>query len=342
MPTDPDLIAAWSTWLTAYRGRAAATSDKYTAELRRLCAWLKDQGHTLKSIDRAGLETYAGLWLHKQGLTPRARRPAVAALRGFFGWAQQAGHRVDNPAAQLRPPRTGRALPRAMSLQSAEALLMAPDLETFLGVRDAAILAVLIGCGLRLGGLVALNEGNLIWHRDHTGGERLTLRVREKGDHERLVPAPDEARLLVRAYLGHPDLEAIDRLLPNGDRVLFVSTAWQIPPHEYYGEARRLSRRAVQEMIQRYGRQLGLPREELHPHAARHLYGTELAEDDVHILISQALLGHVDPKTTQVYSHVAARRLAAIVDQSNPLGKVRTPVTALSKRLKETNRARPS
>lgn len=328
------IFGQYAAWLGAYRGRTDATVTKYSGHARRLAAWCAAQGLQLLRLDAATLEQYAGLELHRQGLCPRSRLAAVAALRSLYGWAHHAGLIPDNPARALAYPKTGRRLPRAMTLRSAERLLMAPDLDTLRGVRDAAMLALLIGCGLRVSGLVRLDEDDLVWV-EVEGRERLLLRVREKGGHDRLLPVPDEARLLLRAYLGHPDLEAIDRLLPSGRNVLFISTGnTTTPAHEYRGESRRLSAHGVQRMMVRYGEQIGLPRDQLHPHAARHLFGAELAEDDVSLLISQALLGHRDAKSTEIYSHLAARKLMRAIDSAGPLGKIQTPVTGLARELR--------
>lgn len=328
------LVADYGAWLQAYRGRSDRTAEKYTRIVLRLATWCAAEGVELLRVDRAQLERFAGLELHRQGLSPRGRKPAVAALRGFFAWAMHAGRIASNPAKDLDYPKAGRRLPRALTLQSAERLMMAPDLSTFIGVRDAVLLALLIGCGLRVSGLVRLDQEDLVWI-EIEGLERLLLRITEKGGHDRLLPVPDEARLLLRAYLGHPDLEGIDRSLPSGRRVLFVSTANNtVPRHDYHGEARRLSDHGVQRMMVGYGQALGLPRDQLHPHAARHLFGSELAEDDVGVLVSQALMGHVDPKSSQIYSHLAARKLARVVDKSGPLGKIKTPVSGLARELR--------
>ena len=263
-------LVQYAAWLGVYRGRGEATVAKYLGHARRLAAWCSAQGLDLLRLDGAALERYAGLELHRQGLSPRSRRAAVAALRSLYGWAQHAGLASANPARGLEYPKLGRRLPRAMSLRTAERLLMAPDLDTLRGVRDAAILALLIGCGLRVSGLVRLDEEDLLWV-ESGGRERLLLRAREKGGNDRLLPVPDEARLLLRAYLGHPELQEIDRLLPSGRRVLLASTGnTTVPAHDYRGEARRLSAHGVQRMIVRYGERAGLPRDQLHPHASVH------------------------------------------------------------------------
>lgn len=313
-------------------GAAQATVNKYRLALKRLEDFLGDVRLAEASAEQ--LREFVGLHMHRQGISPRARRPIISCIRGFYRWLRDQRIVRENPAEDLEYPRIGRRLPSAMQLNQVEQLLMAPDLEDFQGVRDLAMMMVLAGTGIRVSGLVAMNEGDLLWIEDG-GLERLVIKVREKGGHERLVPAPDEVRLIVRAYLGHDELRSVDRTLPDGDAVLWISTRnRKVSPADYYGEARRLTDRAVCRIIERYGKAQGLPRPVCHPHALRHLYGTELAEHDVSTLIIQALMGHADPKTSEIYVHTAMRKLAQVVDKANPLGRVRTPVSDLARRLR--------
>lgn len=327
-------------------GRRRGTVDKYVGVLERLARWFarppKDShlapgGSDPLHASADDLERFAGPWAHWVGLTPRARRPVVAALRGFYRWAHQREYIDSDPAAALRYPEAGKKLPSAASLATAGRLMMAPDIDTFIGIRDAAVLATLIGCGLRLSGLVGLNEGDLVWTRDGRDRERLILRVREKGDRERLVPVPVETALLIRAYLAHEELEGVDRSLPDGDRVLWISTRNRtVPPHEYHGERRRIATRTVADMIERYGSRAGIPPNERHPHALRHLYGTELGEADIDLIQRAALLGHAGPDSTAVYTQLAQRKLMESVDRANPMGKLRTPITDRLRELART------
>ena len=204
---------------------------------------------------------------------------------------------------------------------------MANDLETLAGLRDAAMFALLLGAGLRVSGLCALNESDLIWHQDEAGADRLTVRTVEKGGRERFVPVATEAAMLLRAYLGHAELADIGRLLPDGDAVVFVTLCNQtIPACDYHGAARRMSRRAVYAAMRRAAARAGIDERYAHPHALRHRWGAELAEDDAPILQHQALMGHADAKATAIYAHIAQRKLRQLVDKSNPLGKMRAPL----------------
>ena len=328
-----NLINDWLIYKQHNEGSSEATVVKYKQTIERLVAWSKKQGKNVLELGPDDLENHTGLWAHKEGLTPSARRPMVAAVKGFYAWLKQKGHLTNNPAEDLPYPTAGRKLPTPMQLKSAEKLLMQPDLETFKGVRDAAILSVLIGCGARISGVCSLNVGSLIFYQVKNK-EHLAIKVIEKGKKERLIPAPHETRLLIRAYQGHPYLKTIDRTLPNGDEVLFISLRNRnIPAHTYHGENRRIAACSVSAMMLEYGNKAGLPRNELHPHAARHLFGTELTENDINTLTIQAVMGHADANTSAIYAHLAMRKLTDAVLKANPLSKIKTPVSDLARKL---------
>ena len=324
-------IDGYLSWLEHNRGRSSSTINKYRGYLERLTRHF--EGRDLATLTDDELEIFTGPVAVKGGMSGRSRRALVAAVRGLYRWMTHAELVKVNPALELPYPHAGRRLPRAITIANAERLIWAPTLSTFVGIRDASLLSLLIGCALRVSGLVSLNEEDLI----PTGkgdDKRLLVRVREKGGKERQVPVPREATLMLQAYLGHPELEEIDRRTDQGRHVLFVSTNnRKVAPADYRGEARRMTRRAINQLIEKYGTALDIPREQLHPHALRHLYGAELAEDDVDILTRGALMGHADPRATEIYSHLAARKLALVVDRSNPLGKMKTPVSDLLQKL---------
>ncbi|MGE4241763.1 MAG: tyrosine-type recombinase/integrase [Ramlibacter sp.] len=340
--TDDAAIDAWLEFIRINKNRSKRTVEAYAMALRKLREFLAEDGIALLDADHERLEVFTGVFLHKQGVVARSRVPYISAVRGFFAWAsgKKAAIVKGNPATGLEHPRYIPPLPRALSLSNAEKLMWAPDMNTFIGIRDAAMLAILVGCGPRVSGVTRLNDSDL--QATQLGGEvRLAIRFTEKGGRTRLIPMPKEAEMLVRVYLGHEDLKAIDREIlvkeagnTRRDHVLFVSTRnTKLQPHEHRGEKRRLTRKAIHDMVQRYGHRVGVPAEQLHPHAFRHLFGTELTEEDVSLASTAELMGHVDVKSTQVYIHLAQRRKAATIDRAAPLAKIRTPVSELLKRL---------
>lgn len=325
-------IEAFIDYKVHNKGRAQRTAQIYRHALERLVEFM-DKKDLLRAT-RDDLVAFTGPWLAKRDIVAAARRPYVAAVRQFYAWLHMQLLVRDNPAIGVPYPKQSQRLPKVMSLAQTEKLMWAPDFSTFEGVRDGAMIAILAGCGLRVSGLVRLNESN-ITEQLVDGRRRMFLRVFEKGDKERLLPVPAEADLQLRVYLEHPFLKQIDRDIEGGDKVLFVSVRNRsCHPKDYRGERRRLTRGAVNDMIAKHGKELGIPDELLHPHALRHLYGTELMEGDVHLLVQQQLMGHIDPKSTQIYTHLAMRKLVAEVDRANPLSKINTPTTEILNRLK--------
>lgn len=329
------VIAAWCSFLQHNKTLSPRTYGKYFLYMERLRVFLAERKMNHLTATQDAIEEFCGIHQLKAGVKPVSRKPLISCFRGFFAWLVVKGIRLDNPSKILIMPKVGDPDKMNMRLSDAEKLLFNPDLTTFLGVRDAAMMAVLLGCGLRVSGLCALNQKDLVFEKGEQGEELLTLRVREKGSKNREVPAPDEVRLFIRAYLGHPELAGIVRTLDNNDQVLFVSTNSKfVATHLYYGEARRMSTKAVFELIRKHGQMAGLPDEILHPHALRRLYGTRLAENDVPILSMQALMGHARPDTTAVYVRLATQKLRSDNDRGNPFAQMRTPVTGLAAALK--------
>lgn len=330
---DAGLCAEWLDFCRYNRGFSPLTVAKYRRYLERLREWL--DGKHLAELGADDLLAWCGLQLHHEGITARSRRPAVSCVRMFYRWMKAHGHIDADLAKDIPYPDQGDALPVVMGLANFEKLLLQPDLGAFLGVRDSAILHLLGGTGARVSGICALNEDDLTWEReDGQPLGRLVVRLTEKGKKTRWVPVPMEAALIVRAYLGHPDLGKIDRNVGKGARVLFVTEGrLDIPAHEYRGEERRIRPRAVHEIVQKYGRMAGLPRAQCHPHALRHLYGTELAESDVDIRVIQSLMGHARVSTTEIYIQTARRHLSRAVDYGNPLAKIRSPMTEVARKM---------
>lgn len=328
------LVNDWLQVKQLNEGKSADTVKKYRYYLTLLNEFCEDQDIEPTEATPKQLETFVGLHLHQRKLAPRSRRTAVAAVKGFYAWLLVEDVIFRDPAVNLPYPAGEKKIPVAMGLKNFEQLLQDCDLDTFTGVRDAAIISILGGCGLRLGGLTGLNQGDILVY-DYDGTERLAIKVMEKGKKERMVPLPMEAQIYLRVYIGHPELKAINRQLPDGDQVMFVTTMnRKVPEWDYYGEARRMTPRAVQKMIEKRGEAAGIPAKQCHPHALRHLTGTEYAEEDLDLITRQMLLGHSDPKATEVYTQLAMRKLTSQVDKANPLAKVRSKVSPLISALK--------
>jgi integrase/recombinase XerD len=207
------------------------------------------------------------------------------------------GRLVHRPSRRRRRPQP---LPRVLSLEEVERLLRQPDRSTSAGLRDAAILEVLYGCGLRASELDTLPLSALHLAEGW-------LKVMGKGRKERLVPLGEPAIEALTQYLEH----ARDELLGRGSsQRVFIATA-----------AHRLKSLAMQRvelhtLVKTYGRQAGVPW--LFPHALRHTFATHLLEAGADLRSVQAMLGHSDISTTQFYTHIAMGHLHSSYRRYHP------------------------
>jgi integrase/recombinase XerD len=196
----------------------------------------------------------------------------------------------------LRAPKSFNALPRSLSAGQVEALLQAPDTKTPLGVRDRAILELLYASGLRVSELISLRAEDL----DLAVG---VLTCMGKGRKERLVPMGGVACDWIARYL-----ESVRGGLAGGAKApqLFLSQ-----------RGGRLSRMGLWGVVRRYAVQVGVERI-LTPHVLRHSFATHLLERGADLRSLQAMLGHADISTTQIYTHISRERLRRIYDQFHP------------------------
>lgn len=317
------------------QGRSPVTVDKYRAILTDLGAFLGNEEIHQASYEE--LSHFTGVHLHKKGLLPRSRRVYVACIHQFYGWLRKIGVTSDDVSEDLQYPLSGFRLPKGMQAKFAEILLTAPDLSRLSGVRDCAMIMLMLGCGLRVSELCALNKSDLYFEYNKTcKHECLTIRVLGKGNKERLIPAPDMCWASIRAYLGHPLLQKIDNTLPKGDEVVFVSlTNTTVMAHDFHGEKRRISTSAVYKIIKRYGEESNIPPDQCHPHALRHRFATELAENNVDLINIQRAMGHASATTTQIYIEMAQNKMRRELNERGAFKNIRTPFDGIMEKLEQ-------
>jgi integrase/recombinase XerD len=280
--------------LHAERGLSLNTIAAYTRDLARLGAHAAAHGKATPSLDAADLaEFIAGLGA--TGLQPRSAARVVHAVRGFYRFLVREGRIEADPMENLRAPRAFRALPRYLTPGQVEALLAAPDTSTPLGMRDRTLLEVLYATGLRVSELTALRASDI----DLQMGLVTTF---GKGKKERIVPLGSIASDWVQRYLA----EARPRLgKKRGDTLLL----------NHHGG--RLSRMGVWGIVRRHATAAGI-KAMLTPHVLRHSFATHLLERGADLRSLQAMLGHADISTTQIYTHVTRERLRRVYDQHHP------------------------
>lgn len=305
LPLD-DLVQRWLEWLQIERQLAANTCAAYGTDLAQFAAWCAEQGlGTPDDVGRDELDAFLSSLLDR-GLGPRSVARHVVSLRQFFRFVDDEGYAQSNPAARLRVPTAPRPLPRYLSETDVDALLDAPDPSTAEGVRDRAMLEVLYGTGLRVSELVDLPLASVIL-------EPGLLRVIGKGDKERLVPMGDAARDAILAYVGAARTELLSASGRAQDPALFVTR-----------RGGSMTRQGFWKNLRRYALAIGIETT-VSPHRLRHTFATHLLAHGADLRALQAMLGHADISTTQIYTHVSRHRLKSIHTEHHPRARARRP-----------------
>lgn len=297
------MIEPFLEMLAVERGASRHTLEAYRHDLARAAAFLRSRGRSLETASEVELraflqaESAAGL-----GVATIARR--LAALRTYFRFLYLDGRRSDDPAAGLDAPKRAPPLPRLLGEAEVLALIEAARADPSpAGVRLLTLLELLYATGLRASELVGLPLSALAADRSH-------LLVRGKGGRERLVPLGGPARAVLDRWLGlrRGFLEA-----PRSARFLFPSRS----------RSGHLTRQRLLQLLKALAPAAGLDPARLSPHVLRHAFATHLLERGADLRAVQALLGHADIATTQVYTHVQTHRLAAVVETHHPLARDR-------------------
>jgi len=264
------------------------TLAAYRADLAALARWLTERDVPIISATRADLQDYIA-WRVRAGSRPTSMLRQLSSFRRFFRYFIREGVISADPTAEIRLPRAARLLPRSLSEEEVEALLSAPEVSDPLGNRDRTMLEVLYATGMRVSELVNLRqeEVNLI---------QGVIRIRGKGGRHRLIPLGDEAIRAVKEFTSGARIEI---LLDRQTEYLFPTRR---------GE--RMTRQAFWHLIKRYARKARIAKK-LSASTLRHAFATHLLSHGADLQVVQALLGHTDSSTTQIYQHVLRERLKA-------------------------------
>jgi integrase/recombinase XerD len=282
--------------LEVERRMAPNTLAAYRRDLDKLSAFAASHRRPVTDLSRQDLEAFVRD-LMSSGLSPASTARLVASTRGFFRFLRLIGAVAANPAEDLQAPRAFAALPRFLSIDDVDALLAAPDPSTARGLRDRTLIEVLYATGLRVSELVGLRVTDVRIDEGY-------VQCLGKGRKQRIVPLGDTAADWVRRYVaeGRP-------ALMKGRQ-----TPWLFVNARGGG---RLSRSGFWKLLKSYGREGGV-RAHLSPHVLRHSFATHLLERGADLRAIQAMLGHADLSTTQIYTHVLEARLRQIYDQYHP------------------------
>jgi integrase/recombinase XerD len=306
--TSASLVDAYLTHLAVERRLAANSVESYARDLGLLAEFAAGRSTPIASLMRADLEGLVR-GLMSEGRSPRSVARAIACYRGFYRFLVIDGRLKASPAADLRPPRAWKTLPRYLAVEEVDLLLAQPDVATPRGVRDRALIELLYATGMRVSELIGLRPADVNLDASY-------LTCTGKGDKQRIVPVGDEATRWVRRYLrdGRPAL-----LGKRTSKWLFVNAGRgvSLPRRSADGAKAGLTRVGFWKILKGYARQAGL-KTSISPHMLRHSFATHLLERGADLRAIQMMLGHADLSTTQIYTHVLERRMRSIYDQFHP------------------------
>ncbi len=297
-PLLTEAIDAFLAQLADGRGVSVHTTRAYTRELANFAAAVGDQ-LPITDLEHLLFRTFVAERAG-EGLAPASVARLVACLRSFGRWLATSERLPANPAALLRAPRVGRALPHYLETAEIDALLNAPQGDDEHALRDRAVLETLYSTGMRVGELVGGNDPDY----DLIGG---VVRVRGKGRKERLAPLGRPAIKALEAYRRLRDAtHGKDAGKGSTQRGTFLSV-----------RGKRLNDREVRRLLQRHLASAGLS-SKTHPHTLRHSFATHLLHAGADIRAVQELLGHASLNTTQIYTHLTIDALREVYRLAHP------------------------
>ncbi|GGD43349.1 tyrosine recombinase XerD [Microbacterium faecale] len=280
------------------RGLSDHTVEAYRRDLAGYTAWLGERDVT--ATDGVTTDLVNAFVAEIASADPQPAASSLARLqssvRGLHRFLAREGIVDEDPSVRLTPPKQGQKLPKALTIDEVEALLAAPSGEDPIGIRDRALLELLYATGARVSEAIGLDVDDL------RAGE--VLRLRGKGDKERIVPVGSFARAAVDAYLTRvrPALAAKSTATPK----LFLGA-----------RGRPLSRQSAWLVIQKAAEAANLTAH-VSPHTLRHSFATHLLQGGADVRVVQELLGHASVTTTQIYTHVSADALRDIYQSAHP------------------------
>ena len=291
------MVQEYLGYLQFERGLAENTISSYRRDLRQFTGYLEQRG---LSPERAGTADLRDFFASLEGLSGAPAAATLArkgsVLRSFYRFLCREGLADADPTVTVKLARRGQKLPTVLNPGEVKQLLSQPSGTTPGTLRDAAMLELLYGAGLRVSELVGLRLGDV----DPEGG---FVRCLGKGSKERVVP------------LGEPAVSAVGRYLKRGRPFLGKVIKSDNLFLNRFG--RGMSRQSVHRMFIRYARQAGL-RKKVSPHTLRHSFATHLLSGGADLRSVQEMLGHADVATTQIYTHLSRQKLKEIYYRSHP------------------------
>jgi integrase/recombinase XerD len=302
--TADNLVGLFLDMMATERGASRNTIDAYRRDLDDYAVSLAARKRSIANATTENIRSYLAT-LSRRQLAAASVARRLSAVRQLHRFLYAEGKRKDDPAAVLEGPRRGRPLPKVLSVDEVTRLLEVAHARAETGTRGERLRASRLEClletlyatGLRVSELVALPAAA-------ARAEGAVITVRGKGGKERLVPLGEAARRAMRRYLA---------MRGEGEG---PSSRWLFPS---FGESGHVTRQHVGRELKALAAAAGIEPRKMSPHVLRHAFASHLLANGADLRVVQALLGHADVSTTQIYTHVLDERLKSMVRDLHPL-----------------------
>ena len=289
------IVKAYLRYLKLQRNMSGNTLDAYQRDLRKLLDYLEREQKDIREVTLHDLEHFSA-GLHDIGIHPRSQCRILSGIRSFFRFVQLDGYRDDDPTELLESPQIGDHLPEVLTTEEVDRLEASIDVSKWEGHRNRAIIEVLFSCGLRVSELVNLKLSDLYIDEEY-------VRVMGKGSKERLVPISRKAIDELKNWFYDRNLMKIK---PGEEDYVFLNR-----------RGAHLTRTMILIMIKSQAKDAGIQKT-ISPHTLRHSFATALLEGGADLRFIQALLGHEDIGTTEIYTHIDTSTLRQEILEHHP------------------------
>ncbi|WP_058307825.1 tyrosine recombinase XerC [Gracilibacillus massiliensis] len=292
---------AYLDYLQIEKNASKSTIEAYEKDLSHFFRFLRSENlESLDAVNYAIIRTYLTT-LHEQGLAKKSINRHISTLRTFYNFLVREQTVIENPFVHLHLPKTATTIPEFLYQEEIEKLFDSIDRSSSLGKRNAALLEVLYGTGIRVSECVNIKL-------DHIDFDLQTILVLGKGNKERYVPFGGFASQALQLYI-------------KESRSLLITEKSQ-PQHFVFLNARGnpLTARGVRLIINKQVNEAALTLH-IHPHKLRHSFATHLLDNGADLRAVQELLGHSHLSSTQIYTHVSKDRLRQVYQTAHPRAK---------------------
>ena len=287
---------------------AQRTVELYALDLQKLAGYADQAKVELTQVQNTHIRRWVAQ-MHSGGRSGRGIALILSGWRGFYRWLGREGRVASNPVQDVRSPKSPKPLPKALSVDDAVQLASyhSEGGDPWLEARDAAMVELLYGCGLRVGELVGLDVQASVAARGWIDLDGAEAHVLGKGSKRRSTPVGAKALQALQGWLG---LRSQAAGVPAAASALFVGR-----------NGTRLSAQSVWQRLRRRSLQAGLATP-VHPHMLRHSFASHLLQSSSDLRAVQELLGHASITTTQVYTRLDFQHLARAYDAAHPRAKL--------------------